>query len=145
MEQLLQFITHHWVLCSLLVIIILLIIFEELRGRGVRGVQSTSPQQAVQLINRQNALVIDVRSPEAFSGGHIATATNVPAEKWSNADFMISENDRNRSIIVVCQAGQTSLAIAAKLHKQGFQHVHSLTGGITNWKQNTLPLVKGAK
>ena len=139
--QFLQFVINHWMLWLLLVVAVALLFIEETRGR-IKGVQKLSATDCVSFINRQDALVIDIRNADAFNDGHIANARNMPSEKFTT-DISIQDANPSRPLIVVCQAGQSSLTIGAKLRKQGFLQVYSLAGGINGWKQNNFPLVKG--
>ncbi len=140
MAQLMTFLLHHWVLTTILIVILILIIFEETRGK-VRGVHRISPAELTTLINRQQGIVFDVRDRSAYESGHIVGAVHLlPSE----VDIQLNKiaKYKDKPVIVVCNAGQTALTVAAKLHKAGFEKMYSLSGGITAWKSAGLPLVK---
>lgn len=106
------------------------------------GVAETSPNEAVLLINRANAVVLDVRDEAEFAGGHIADARNIPL---SQLEARIGEirKLKDRPIIVNCQTGLRSAKAGDILRKHEFSKVHNLQGGLNAWVQAKLPVVKG--
>jgi rhodanese-related sulfurtransferase len=142
MEQYLEFSTNHPLLVGGLVLSFLLVIFSELR-RKVRGVMSLDPQQAVKLINA-DAVVIDLRSQEAFARGHIVNAKNIPFDELAANSDVIGKF-KSRPIVAVCDAGMTSTRAVDKLRKSGLENVFGLRGGIAAWTQANLPLVTSKK
>jgi len=139
MEQLGQFIINHWALCLALVAIILLIYINEWLSQQQLA-KALSPQQAVEKINHESAVVIDLRDQEAFSAGHIINAVRAAPD-----DFNLPRMDKykTKSIILVCPKGTLSQTLAAKLKSQSFTDVMVLAGGLTAWQIAGLPLVKG--
>lgn len=140
-EQLTQFVTQHWLLSIAFVVVLLLVIFEEARSRAGGG-NSLTPQKATYLINRENAVVVDIRDANAFHNGHIIGAINIPKEDVSN-QLKRLEKYKKRPIIVVCTAGQTATQAANTLKKAGFEGAQCLTGGLNAWKAAEYPTVKG--
>ena len=110
-------------------------------GGGRFGV---SPSEAVMLINREDAIVVDVRSAEDFEKGHLPNARNIPV---ADIEKRVGEINRYKSkpVIVVCESGIRGDKAAAELRKLAFERVLNLTGGIAAWTQATQPLVKGRK
>ena len=108
------------------------------RGAGGPWV---STLQATQLINRENALVIDVREPAEYAQGHVLGARNVPlGELTARAgDF---EKYKARPVILVCASGSRSGAALATLRNRGFTNVANLAGGFAAWQQAGLPVEK---
>lgn len=142
MQQLFEFIINHWILVSLLLVIIGFLIYEESKGT-VQGVRYLSPQQVVDLINRENAIVIDTRDKTTYQKGHIINATNIlPSEFEEGNKQLAALKNKEQVLVVVCSKGQTSIALAAKLLKQGFTKVYSLRGGMDAWRGANLPLVR---
>lgn len=141
MSKLIEFAFHHWVLWLALVAIIFLIITEEARSK-VSGVRKITPQDSINLINKENALILDIRAKDAFSEGHIANAKNMPNNDSQDYPAKLN-NDKNRPILVVCYAGVSSLKAAQLLKKAGFDKIYSLQGGMNAWKSANLPVVKG--
>ena len=105
-------------------------------------VQLVEPQQAVNLINKQDAVVIDVRSAEAFRGGHIAKALNVPAAQIKANNLNLIEKYREKPLVLVCETGITTNGIGRMLTKAGFTQVYALRGGMTEWRTKNLPVNK---
>ena len=95
----------------------------------------------MQLINRRDAVVIDVRDAAEYKSGHITNARHVPE---GEIDARMKELDKVKAkpIIVSCARGNRSLAVANRLRKLGFNEVVSLRGGIAAWQQANMPLEK---
>ena len=110
-------------------------------ARLVRPGQEVETSQAVQLINRRDAVVIDVRDAEEYKAGHITNARHIPAGELG-ARVKELEKVKTKPIIVVCARGNRSAAAAAQLRKLGFAEVLSLRGGIAAWQQANMPLEK---
>jgi rhodanese-related sulfurtransferase len=138
MERYLEFAGNHPILLGGLVFTLFLLIFTELR-RKTTGVTSIEPQDAVQLINK-DAVVIDLRSAEAFARGHIVNARNIPYDELSAKGDVIDKY-KSKPIVAVCDAGQTSGRAVTQLRKSGFENIYGLRGGISAWQQASLPLV----
>lgn len=139
MQDILPFVVHHWLLSSTLIVLLLLLFIEEARAKGLLG--QLSPQELVQLINRESAVVVDIRNRDAFQTGHIVGALNFPqAELEKNFDKLGKYKDR--PIVIVCAMGQKAAEIAVKLTQQNFERVHVLSGGVNAWKNAQMPLVK---
>lgn len=143
MERLIEFAGNHTLLVGLFAAILVMLIGTEV-SRRLRRFKEVSPTQATQLINRENAVVLDVRSANEFQQGHIAGARNVPADAVEQQQKQ-TEKLRDRPVIVCDQAGPTSSRVAGRLAAQGFERVFVLAGGIRSWQSENLPLVKGSK
>lgn len=138
-QQLLQFITRHWALVlALLVILILLLIDELFRQRQSNRM---SPQQATNLINREHATVIDLRERDAYLAAHIINAVNLTLADVRDKPEKLKKY-QGKPILLVCNAGQNSQLLSARLQKQGLTKVYVLSGGIQAWKNAGLPLTK---
>jgi rhodanese-related sulfurtransferase len=95
--------------------------------------------EATHLINREDALVLDVRDPGEFGAGHILGAKNVPLSRLGDAEVA---KRKDRPVIVYCDGGERSSKAVAALKKQGFARVVNLTGGLKAWQQAGLPVEK---
>lgn len=137
LEQFLEFVVNHWLLSSIWIILLALLIKTE----GARGGAALSPSQATQLINHQDAKVLDVRNKDEFRAGHLPNAINIPAK---DVQKRISELNafKETPIILVCKSGTTAGATGSLLAKEGFTKLHKLRGGILEWTGSNLPLVK---
>jgi rhodanese-related sulfurtransferase len=107
-------------------------------GRG----PSVSAVQATQLINREDALMLDVRDPGEFGSGHILGAKNLPLTRIDAAGSEIAAKRRDKPVIVYCDNGNRSSKAAAALRSQGFSRVLNLSGGLGAWQQAGLPVEK---
>lgn len=107
-----------------------------------RGYKSLVPARLTQLINREDALVVDLSSTADFEKGHIAGSRNATGSQFG-PDHKLVAAAKSRPVVLVCRTGQASAAAAAKLKKAGFAQVYWLDGGVAAWQQADLPLVKG--
>jgi len=110
--------------------------------RRVGGGPSVSALQATQLINREDALVVDVREPGEYGSGHILGAKNVPVSRIDSAGSEIAAKRKDKPVIVYCDNGSRSAKAAATLRSQGFSRVVNLSGGLGAWQQAGLPVQK---
>jgi rhodanese-related sulfurtransferase len=107
--------------------------------RGGIGGPSVNTLQATQLMNRENALVLDVREPAAYAAGHILGARNVPlAELDKRAGEL--EKYKSKTVIVHCDTGSASARAVGLLKARGFENVVSLAGGFRAWLLASLPV-----
>ena len=105
-----------------------------------RGNKLTS-LQATRMINQGKTLILDVREPEAYAGGHLRDAKNIPLKELPNRIGEL-EKFKARSVIAVCQSGAQSAKATSVLKKAGFNEVFSLDGGVAAWQTQGLPLTK---
>ncbi|QJQ95561.1 MULTISPECIES: rhodanese-like domain-containing protein [Halomonadaceae] len=137
-DQLFEFVQNHPLLVGAFLLVLTAWIAYEVKGSSASGVTSS---EATQLINREDAIVVDIREANDFKAGHIAGARNIPQ---SRLDDRITELEKSKAkpIIVVCKHGQSSGMAQAKLTKAGFERVYKLRGGMMQWQTDGLPLVK---
>ena len=109
--------------------------------RRTTGGPWVSTTQATHLINREEALVVDVREPNEFAAGHVLGAKNVPLARLDAAGAELAKR-KERPLIVCCDGGERSAKALAALKKQGFTRVANLSGGIAAWQQAGLPVEK---
>jgi rhodanese-related sulfurtransferase len=105
---------------------------------------SVSPAEATQLINREDAHIVDVRETNEFAAGHLPEAKNIPAGKLVERIGEL-EKFKDAPIIVCCAAGMRSNKACAELKKQGFEKLYNLSGGVDAWVGAGYPIKKGAK
>ncbi|TAM44458.1 MAG: rhodanese-like domain-containing protein [Gammaproteobacteria bacterium] len=135
-----QFVIKNWYLFIALGVVLYLLVVPMLRQR-LAGIRSLNPTEAIQLINRENGMVVDVCEPQEFAAGHVVRALNIPL---SNLKARVTELEkyRDRPIILACRSGNRSLKAAFELHRAGFAKVHSLAGGLMAWQNANLPVEK---
>lgn len=140
MEKLPEYIANHPWLVSMAVFAAVLVIVFEIRARRDEFA-GISPQELIRLQN-QGALIIDLRKPEAFSGGHISGARRMDsAEMLTAGDTLKKYKEKN--VVVYCDSGSTGAAAARVLLRQGFKQVFNLRGGLDGWRTENLPIATG--
>ncbi|MBB3184515.1 rhodanese-related sulfurtransferase [Halomonas fontilapidosi] len=137
-DQLFEFVQNHPLLVGAFLLVLTAWIAYEVRNSSSGGVTSG---EATQLINREDAVVLDLRESGDFKAGHIAGARNIPQSKL---DERMRELDKfkDKPIIVACKHGQSAGAAQAKLTKAGFERALKLKGGMAQWQADGLPVVK---
>lgn len=111
-----------------------------IRGR-VAGVAEVDTLEAVQLINQQDALLLDVREDSEYEAGHIPNSKHIPQGRVGER-LKELEKYKAKPVVVLCRSGNRSTAACSQLKKQGFNDVRSLKGGIEAWQQANLPVKK---
>ena len=136
MAQFVEFIGNHLILASLWLVAAGGIVFYHQRT-GSKGV---SPQGAVMMINRQDAVVVDVRDKKDFETGHIVDAIHIPLINLKKRATELKKH-KAKPVIVVCKLGQHAGEAAKILVEEGHEQVVKLAGGMSEWKAQSLPLV----
>jgi rhodanese-related sulfurtransferase len=113
-----------------------------LLNRGASGVSNIAATEAVLLMNRSKALVLDVRNEAEFAAGHIQGAKNIPVAELANRIKEI-EKFKDKPVLVHCQKGMRAKAACSILLGQQFSQLHNLQGGLDTWVEAKLPLAKG--
>lgn len=103
------------------------------------GVPRLTPAQAVQLINRENAAVVDLRSTEVFARGHVAGAVNLPPTQLGDARARLGKA-MGRPLVLVCDTGTAAVTAVRALRAAGCERCHLLAGGMTAWREAGLPV-----
>jgi rhodanese-related sulfurtransferase len=137
-EQFFEFIGNHLVLSSMWVASAAAIIFYQARTAAA----SVGPQQAVMLINRQDAVVVDIRDKKEFEAGHIVDAIHIPLAKLKQRAPAELKKFKERPVLVVCKMGQHAGDAVKTLEELGHTEVSKLSGGVTEWKAQSYPLVQ---
>lgn len=133
-----DFLIHNWALISVALVSGGMLVWPLVKG-GAAGGLSTS--NAVQLINREKAVVVDVSETEEFAAGHIGGARNVPLNELEERLPAMVKN-KTLPVLLVCPTGARAgraLAIAKKL---GYEKAQVLGGGLKAWKEANLPVEK---
>ncbi len=138
MDRLLEFCMNHPELVGPFVVLLTAFIFLESR----RGGQTVSAQQLTNLVNNEEALVLDVREAKEFREGHITDSRNIVFSKLKDSLGEI-ESYKDKPVVIVCKMGQHAGAAGKILHQAGFSNIKRLSGGIGTWKADGMPLVKG--
>jgi Rhodanese-related sulfurtransferase len=143
-EEILAFATRspfNQMLSLALVGLTVAIVYTEL-SRLFRGYRTLRPAELTQLVNSENALVVDLSASNDFEKGHIAGSRNVLPSNF-DPDSKLLAGAKAQPVVLVCRTGQASGGAAKRLKKAGFEKVYVLDGGIAAWQQADLPLIKG--
>jgi len=140
-QELLAFAGRHPYLSLALVGLTVALIYTEL-ARVFRGYKGLRPAELTALINRENALVIDMSPSTDYAKGHIAGSKSVLPSQFDPESKSLAAA-KALPVVVVCRTGMTAGGAAKRLKKAGFEQVYVLEGGIQAWQQADLPLVKG--
>ena len=134
-----KFLLDNWMLISVALSSGALLLWPVIAGGARAG--SLSPAAAVQLINREKAVVIDVSEPHEFVGGHVVGSKNLP---FGQIEDKLATLVKNRAIpvIMVCPVGSRAARAAGQAKKLGYENAQSIAGGLKAWRDAGLPLDK---
>ena len=118
--------------------VIAAIIMSELQRK--MGGKTLSPSEVTHYINKEEALVLDIRDKSDFKKGHIANAKNITSANLENRIGEL-EKFKSKPIIVCCNTGQQTVAASKILHKQGFEAIYRLSGGMQAWRSENMPVI----
>lgn len=142
MQDIMQFAGNHTILALSWVVLLVLVIVTTVKGMFSK-VKVISRGEATRLINKEDAVVVDVRGRDDFRKGHISNAINVLAADIKKGSFSELEKHKAQPLIVVCATGTSASDSAAQLIAAGFTQVYVLKEGISGWSGENLPLVRG--
>ncbi len=131
-----EFLQHNWMWVALAITSGGMLLWPMLKNGGS---QALTPSQATLLMNRENAVVIDVRESGEWNNGHIAGARHIPMPVLREKMIEL-EKFKKRPLIICCASGNRSSAAANTLRKAGFEKVFTLASGMTSWREAKLPL-----
>ena len=140
MDLYISFVTNNWMLIIALVVILGMLFFNLFGGR-LRGYQAVGPADSVNLINHEDAIILDVRENKEYQGGHILNSIHIPQSSLAKRITEL-EKYKSRPIIVGCRSGNRSAFACGLLKKQGFENVYNLSGGVMAWQNANLPLTR---
>lgn len=137
MDRLIEFVTQHYYLVAAWALTLVMLLWTESRKSG----RSVTPAEATRLINKEGALVIDIRPKKEWDTGRITGALHMPL---ADLDRRIDEikADKDKPLIVVCNLGQAAGTATRKLQAAGFTQAVRLKGGMTEWRGQNMPVVK---
>ena len=136
LAKFLEFITVHYVLSGTFIVLVVLLIVQQSRNAG----RNLSSRELTAMVNRDEAFILDIRPKKEFSTGHIVGSVNISSDQLK--DKMVElEKHKDKTIIVVCASGMNAGGACAELKKAGFTAAR-LSGGITGWRSENLPVVK---
>lgn len=138
MDKLVHFVSTNWILVGAFFLILFFLVKSFL---DMKGIISIKPFAAVELINREDAVILDVRLDNEFKDGHIRDSVHIPLGLLSNR---LKELDGNqtRPLVVSCRSGNRSRQACSMLRKNGFEKLYLLDGGVMAWQNANLPISK---
>lgn len=142
MQDIMPFISAHPVLSLLWFVLLVAVIVTTFKARFSKMKEITCGE-AVRLINKEDAIIVDARPREEFRKGHIAESRNVLSVNIKNKNLGELTKHKAKPVILVCATGQTSRIAAGDFITAGFEHVFILKEGISGWNFENLPLVRG--
>ncbi len=133
-----KFIVDNWMLIAVALASGAMLLWPMVQGLTQQGI---SPAGAVNLINRERAVVVDVSETADFAAGHVGGAKNIPL---SQLEEKLATTVKNKTLplILTCQTGVRSGHALAIAHKLGYQQAQALGGGLVAWKTANLPIEK---
>lgn len=140
-QEFIDFLGRHPMLSLGLAGLTLALIYTEI-SRFWQGYKVLKPGELTALVNRENALVVDIRAQNEFQQGHVSGSKNVLPSQFDPENKQLAPA-KALPVVVVCKTGMTAGASAKRLAKAGFEKVYVLDGGIEGWRAAGLPLVKG--
>ncbi|MBO67899.1 MAG: hypothetical protein CL398_06265 [Acidiferrobacteraceae bacterium] len=135
-----EFLKQNWHLFAALLVILALLALEPLRRRG-SGIKLVTAVQLPQLVNHDNAIILDVGEPAEFKKGHIPQAINMPISQFAK-DIGRLDKYRSKGIPIVLSSrnNQRCNKAASILKKNNFPNIYTLSGGLASWEKENLPL-----
>lgn len=141
MERIPEFLGNNLFLFTLFMAILALLLWN-LFGAALTGVTQVEPADATRMINREGALILDVRPGTEFQEGHILNAVNIPEAELTSREKEI-EKHKGKPIIACCHNGSASARAASRLKAGGFEMPYCLKGGLMAWRSAGLPITRG--
>ncbi|MCY3768521.1 MAG: rhodanese-like domain-containing protein [Gammaproteobacteria bacterium] len=133
--------TEYWYLFAMLVVIVLLLSFDP-ASKGMGGSKILSPAQLPSLQSRDHAVIIDLNEKDRFKKGHISQSINIPFSRFSDSLGKLKKYQK-KPVVLACETGADSKKAVSILKKNEFADVYVLSGGLSGWKKENLPLEKG--
>lgn len=137
MDRLFEFAGNHWELVSVFFALLAALWWTEKAKSG----QSLSPMAVTQLMNKGEAVILDVRDKKEFNEGRITGSIHIPFTALKTRIAELS-NHKDKQIVVVDKMGQHSGTAGKLLKAEGYENVARLSGGITEWRSSHMPLVR---
>ncbi len=137
MALFLEFMVQQWILFTALAVAIGMFFLHESRRSGA----SLTPQQAINMLNADEGLFVDLRDSAEYGQGHVVNALNIPLAKLDSRLAEL-ESYRDKPLVLVCKMGQHSGVAGKKLTEKGFNRVYRMRGGMAEWGNMQLPLVR---
>lgn len=139
-QEIIQFLTQHTILSIVWISLLIIIIYTSTHD-WIYKIYQISHNQAIFLINKKKATIIDMRNSDDYASGHIINSINISIEKIKKNDCLELKKLKKYPLIIVHDNNTLSHSSIKHFKNIGFKNVYILQGGITNWKINNLPLL----
>ena len=135
MEQLFEFIGNHLFLVGAFIIVSGLLFWDYAQNAK----NNVNTVQAIELVNNEDAVILDIRSMVDYNKGHIINAINIPFNSLKSQLNQLQKY-KEKPIIVTCRTGAQSSMACKQLRDEGFVDVYNLSGGILSWENANMPI-----
>jgi rhodanese-related sulfurtransferase len=135
MALFLEFLAQEWILVLALLVVVVMLVWHETRKAG----PSVTPQQAINLINSEQGVFVDLRDNADYRQGHIIDTLHIPSAKLEERVAELTKY-KDKPVVLVCKMGQQSGAASKQLKAAGFTRVYRMTGGMMEWSNLQLPV-----
>ena len=133
-----KFFIDNWMLIAIALISGAMLLWPVIQGGSAAGLNAAA---AVQLINREKALVVDVCTADEYAAGHVSGSRHVPLAELTARLGEVAKN-KKQPLLMVCASGPRARSAAAMARKLGYENVQVLAGGLKAWKEANLPIEK---
>ncbi|MFQ5468892.1 MAG: rhodanese-like domain-containing protein [Gammaproteobacteria bacterium] len=128
-----------WILAAILILI--WIMMQKAKSR-LLGFEEVKPMEATQILNHQDAIILDVREADEYVQGHILNAIHIPLGALESRVNEL-EKFKDNAVLLSCRSGQRSAQAGVILKRNGFEKLFKISGGLRAWRNDNLPLTKG--
>ncbi|MGL4859251.1 MAG: rhodanese-like domain-containing protein [Enterobacteriaceae bacterium] len=142
MQEIMQFVGRHTILSLAWIGLLMAVVYMTFKSL-VSKIKEINRAAAIQLMNKEEAVVVDLRTREEFRKGHIINAVNLTPSEIKAGNLGELNKEKSHPLIVACANGTTARQSAEILFKAGFTRVYTLKDGISGWQGENMPLVKG--
>lgn len=142
MDQMIEFASDNLILAGIWAALVIMLLYSFLSPMLSKFARVDN-HQATLLMNKEDAIVLDIRPQKDFQNGHIIGSRQIKAEEVKAGNFSKLEKHKDQPIIVVCAMGNLAAGTASKMVKEGFTKVNVLSGGMGAWTGASLPVTKG--
>lgn len=137
MDRLIEFAFNHYILSSSFVALLVAWFVLEKKRAGA----TVTPQQATMLLNRDEAVFVDIRDKKDFSEGHIKGSVHIPLASLKDRVTEL-EKYKEKKIVLVDKLGQHTGMAGKQLRAAGYEQILRLQGGIAEWRSSNFPVSK---
>ncbi|MEH6502734.1 MAG: rhodanese-like domain-containing protein [Cycloclasticus sp.] len=135
-----EFVSNHSLLFIALVVIVIFLV-QSLFSDLTRKYKLVTVAEAIDLINREEAVIVDTRNQAEFDSGHITDAILIPLPEIKESDEKLKKYE-GKPLLFYCKTGARSDEACKILNKQGINNIYALNGGVQSWQEADMPLVK---